>query len=106
MLGLRCWAGFLSRAVLGLCRTLASLAVTHGLQGAWASEVVARGLSSCGSRALGHRLSSCGTWAWLISGVWGLPGPGIDPVSPALAGRFFTTEPPASTILKLRQVSF
>ena len=23
-----------------------------------------------------------------------LPGPGIKPVSPALAGRFFTTEPP------------
>ena len=23
-----------------------------------------------------------------------LPGPGIEPVSPALAGRFFTTEPP------------
>ena len=25
--------------------------------------------------------------------VWGLPGPGVEPVSPALAGRFFTTEP-------------
>ena len=23
----------------------------------------------------------------------GLPGPGIEPVSPALAGRFFTSEP-------------
>ena len=23
-----------------------------------------------------------------------LPGPGIEPMSPALAGRFFTTEPP------------
>ena len=29
----------------------------------WASVVVARGLSSCGSRALEHRLSSCGAWA-------------------------------------------
>ena len=28
--------------------------------GTWASVVVARGLSSCGSRALDHRLSSCG----------------------------------------------
>ena len=28
--------------------------------GMWASVVVARGLSSCGSRALDHRLSSCG----------------------------------------------
>ena len=26
--------------------------------------------------------------------MWDLPGPGIGPVSPALAGRFFTTEPP------------
>ena len=27
------------------------------------SVVVARGLSSCGSRALEHTLSSCGAWA-------------------------------------------
>ena len=31
--------------------------------GAQASVVVACGLSSCGSRALEHRLSSCGAWA-------------------------------------------
>ena len=31
--------------------------------GTWASVVVARGLSSCGSRALECRLSSCGTRA-------------------------------------------
>ena len=30
--------------------------------GTWASVVVALGLSSCGSRAPEHRLSSCGTW--------------------------------------------
>ena len=28
--------------------------------------------------------------------MWDLPGSGIEPVSPALAGRFFTTEPPGS----------
>ena len=53
--------------------------------------------SCCGARALGHtsfsiwgtwlhsfssrvlecRLSSCGTWAKLLHGVWDLPGPGI-----------------------------
>ena len=60
----------------------------------WASEVVAHGLSSCGSRALEHRLSSCGTWAQLFLGVWDLPGPGLEPVSPALAGGFLTTAPP------------
>ena len=32
-------------------------------QGARASEVVARGLSSCGSLDLEHRLNSCGAWA-------------------------------------------
>ena len=31
--------------------------------GAWASVVVAHGLSSCGSQALARRLSSCGAWA-------------------------------------------
>ena len=31
--------------------------------GAWASVVVAHGLSSCGSQALEHRLSSCGARA-------------------------------------------
>ena len=28
-----------------------------------------------------------------------LPDPGIEPVSPALAGRFFTTEPPDKPLL-------
>ena len=62
-------------------------------QGAWASVVVAHGLSSCGSRALEHRLSSCGAWALLLCGMWDLPGPGLEPVSPALAGGFLTTAP-------------
>ena len=26
--------------------------------------------------------------------MWGLPGPGLEPVSPALAGRVLTTAPP------------
>ena len=30
----------------------------------------------------------------VASRYWDLPGPGIKPVSPALTGRFFTTEPP------------
>ena len=25
--------------------------------------------------------------------MWDLPGPGFEPVSPALAGKFYTTEP-------------
>ena len=31
--------------------------------------------------------------------MWDLPGPGIKPVSPALAGGFFTTEPPGMTLI-------
>ena len=41
-----------------------------------------------------RRLSSCGTRASLLRGMWDLPGPGLEPMSPALAGRFSTTEPP------------
>ena len=62
--------------------------------GAWASVVVARGLSSCGLQALEHRLSSCGARAQLLCSMWDLPGPGLKPVSPALAGGFLTTVPP------------
>ena len=41
-----------------------------------------------------HRLSSCGSWAQLLCGMWDLPRPGLEPVSPALARRFSTTTPP------------
>ena len=55
---------------------------------------MARGLSSCGLQALERRLSRCGTRASLLRGMWDLPGPGLEPVSPALAGGFLTTAPP------------
>ena len=41
-----------------------------------------------------HRLSNCGSRAQLLRGMWDLPRPGLEPVSPALAGRFSTTAPP------------
>ena len=41
-----------------------------------------------------RRLSSCGPRAQSLRGMWDLPGPGLEPVSPALAGRFSTTAPP------------
>ena len=40
------------------------------------------------------RLSSCGPRAQLLRGMWDLPRPGLEHVSPALAGRFSTTAPP------------
>ena len=71
----------------------------------------ARAFSSCGERGplliavrgpltvAGHRLqtrrlSSCGARAQLLRGMWDLPRPGLEPASPALAGRFSTTAPP------------
>ena len=41
-----------------------------------------------------RRLSSCGSQAQLLRGMWDLPRPGLEPLSPALAGRFSTTAPP------------
>ena len=59
--------------------------------GVWASH--SSGVSCCGSWAPEHQLSICGTWAQLLCRMWYLPGPGIEPVSPILAGRFFIIEP-------------
>ena len=41
-----------------------------------------------------RRLSSCGSRAQPLRGMWDLPRPGREPVSPALAGRLPTTAPP------------
>ena len=63
--------------------------------------------SSCGERGLlfiavaalvehrlqERRLSSCGAQAQLLRGMWDLPGPGLELMSPALAGGFLTTVP-------------
>ena len=102
VLGLRCctWTfsscgerGLLFVAVRGILIVVASHCGARAL-GSWASVVAVRGLSSCGSWALEHRLSSCDARAQLLRGMWDLPGPGIKPVSPALAGGFSTTVPP------------
>ena len=69
--------------------------------GVQASVVVARGLSSCGLWALERRLSSCGARALLLHSMWDLPGPGIEPVSPASAGGFLTTVPPGKSLYHL-----
>ena len=61
-------------AVRGLLTIAASLVAEHRLQT--------------------RRLSSCGSRAQLLRGMWDLPRPGLEPVSPALAGRFSTTVPP------------
>ena len=52
-----------------------------------------------------RRLSRCGSRAPWLRGMWDLPGPGLEPVSPALVGRFSTTAPPGKPPLTLESVS-
>ena len=101
-LGLHCCArafsscgeqGLLFVAVQGLLIVVASL-VEHGIQARGLQQLWHAGSSSCGLRALECRLSSCGARAQLLHGMWDLPGPGLEPMSPALAGGFLTTVPP------------
>ena len=100
-LGLRCCAravscygtwGPLFAEVNGPLTAVASPCRARAI-GAQASAVAAHELTSCGSWTLGCRLSSCGAWAQLLRRMWDLPGPGIDPMSPALAGGSLTTAP-------------
>ena len=54
-----------------------------------------------------RRLSSCGSRAQLLRGMWDLPRPGLEPVSPALAGRLSTTAPPGKpSCFNFDEVSF
>ena len=48
-----------------------------------------------------HGLSSCGAQAWLLHSMWDLPGPEMEPVSPAFAGRFLTTGLPGKSMALL-----
>ena len=41
-----------------------------------------------------RRLSNCGSRAQPVRSMWDPPRPGLEPVFPALAGRFSTTAPP------------
>ena len=66
--------------------------VVHGPLTIAASLVVEHRLQTC-------RLSSCGSRAQLLRGMWDPPRPGLEPVSPALAGRFSTTAPPGKPLI-------
>ena len=65
----------------------------------WSTGSGHTGFSGCGTGALeGAGFSSCGARAYLICSIRDLPGPGIEPVSPALAGGFLTTVPPGKSL--------
>ena len=57
--------------------------------GCTGSAVGARGLSNCSSQSLGHRLDSYSTEAYLLRGMWNLPGSGTEPTSPALTEQIY-----------------
>ena len=92
------WVCIASKAFLSLWRAgllcCCSARASHGFSCCRTRALGCTGFSSYSSWALEHRLSSCGTQAQLLLGMWDLPGSGIEPMSPVLAGGFFTTEPP------------
>ena len=97
MLGLRCCMQALVVASGGY-----SLVTMWGLLSAIASSVAEHALGCVD-------FSHCGTWLWflgsstqaqqlghtdlVVHGMWNTSRPGIRPMSPALAGKFFITEP-------------
>ena len=103
VLGLRCWSqatssceelGQLFLAVLRLLIVVASVVAEHGLQVHRFPQLLAHGLLSCDLWTPKHWLTSHGTQAQLLRGMQDPLSPGIEPVYPALQGRFLTTRPP------------
>ena len=54
-------------------------------------------LQSMGSRCLGVSSAACRLSTVVLSSMWNLSGPGIEPMSPALAGKFLSTVPPGKS---------
>ena len=101
VLGLHCCTDFsLVAATRG-----SFLAAARGLRVAVASRGAEHGLQACTHlqlwlQALERGLSSWGSRPQWLCGTWDLPGPGIEPVSPALVVDFFscwaTGKPPVA----------
>ena len=84
-------------AVLGLCfyaRAFSSCGKRGPLFIAVRWLLTAAASTAAGHRLQTRRLSSCGSRAQPLRGMWDPPRPGLEPVSPALAGGFSTTAPP------------
>ena len=75
-LDLRCCAGF-------------SLVAVHGLLIGWLLLLPSVALSAQAAVVV-----CCRVLDQLLCCMWDLPGPGLEPVSSALSGRFLTTRPP------------
>ena len=83
--------------VLSICGggfiAVVSLAVEHEVQDAQASVVAACGLNACSSRTSRAQAQQLWHMGLVVLSMWDIPGSGIKPVSPALAGGFLTTDP-------------
>ena len=77
---------------------MASPVLLCGLQGAQPG--------SPGSWAPEDRLDRGDSWSQLLYSMLDLPGSGVELVSPALAGGFFTTEPPGKPSSELFEMNF
>ena len=84
-------------AVLGLCfcaRAFSSCGKRGSLFIVVCGPLTIAASLIAGRRLQTRRLSNCDSRAQPLHGMWDLPRPGLEPVSPALAGRFSTTVPP------------
>ena len=93
--------GLLFLVTGGLLTEVAGFSCDAQALGVQASATVWHRLCSCGLRALEMRLSNRGAQALLPCSMGDLPGAGIEPVSPALAGGFLSTTPPEKSSHKL-----
>ena len=104
------YPGFFFKSIFGRAGSSLPRRLFSGRR-AWASHCRA---FSCVAQALGHMgsvVAARGIWSTgsvvvvcslRCSEACGIVQPGIEPVSPALTGRFFTTEPPGKPSCFLR----
>ena len=88
---------YLSMAVLGLhscARALSSCGKRGPLLIAVRRPLTVAASPVAEHRLQTHRLSNCGSRAQPLRGMWDPPRPGLEPASPASAGRLSTTAPP------------
>ena len=95
------WQRWVFVAARGLQLRQAGATLRCGAQASYCGGFFCYGAQALGtwaSVAVARRFSSCGAQAQLLRGIWDLPGPGLKPVSPALAGGFLTTVPPRKSL--------
>ena len=104
-----CWVRCYAFSSCGEQRLLSACGTGFSLQWPfllWSTRPRCMGFSSCGAGAISCSswalecagVSNCGARAQLLCGTWNLPGPGVKPVSPALAGKFLSTVPSEKSV--------